>query len=294
VFLQIKSGVLMVSATFSKGVWPVWLRTALSVLSRGALAALYYAADIALPPICVSCHVQIEAHGLLCPVCWWKIDFIRPPVCDRLGLPLPYCYEERPVSNVALANPPLFDRARAAAHYDGVLRSLIHGMKFLDRHEVTPLFGRMLAEAARDLAPDADVIVPTPLSRARLASRRFNQAAMLAQALGRETGLPVELMALRRTRSTASQVGLGVAGRQSNVEGAFAVASRRRGRIAGKRVLLVDDVITTGATAGACAVALKQAGATGVDVVALALVAVEHGGGDERGRENGFGVGRVP
>lgn len=266
----------MISSASARSVARVWLKTAWKWLARGALAGFHWAADIALPPLCVACHAQIGEHGLLCPECWWKIDFIRPPVCDRLGTPLPFCFEERPVSSVALADPPLFDRARAAAHYDGVMRDLIHGMKFLDRHEGLTLFGRMLADAARELIPDAGVIVPTPLSRLRLASRKFNQAALLARALGRETGIPVEMMALRRTRATASQVGLGVAGRRDNVAGAFAVAPRWRRRIAGKRVLLVDDVITTGATAGACAAALREAGAVGVDVVALGLVVVEH------------------
>lgn len=260
-----------------------WLRYSFGVLSGGALSSLKYAADLALPPICVSCHAQIDGHNLLCPGCWWRVNFIRPPVCDRLGSPLPFASEERPVSSAALANPPVFDRARAAACYDGVMRDLIHGMKFLDRHEGARLFGRMLADAARDLLPDAEVIVPMPLSWSRLVWRRFNQAALLAQALGRETGLPVELMALKRVRATASQVGLSFDERRRNVDGAFAVSPRRREKIAGRRVLLVDDVVTTGATANACAAALKAAGARGVDVVSLARV--ETDGRDARDGE---------
>jgi ComF family protein len=251
------------------------LKSPLNVLADSVRSSLRYAADLALPPICVSCHAQIDGHNLLCPACWGRINFICPPVCDRLGSPMPFAVEERPVSSAALADPPAFDRARAAASYDGVMRDLIHGLKFLDRHEGAPLFGRMLAEAARDLLPGAEVITPMPLFWRRLVWRRFNQAALLAQALGRETGLPVEMMALRRIRSTASQVGLSGAERQRNVEGAFAVAPRRAGKIVGRRVLLVDDVVTTGATANACAAALKAAGASGVDVVSLARVDVD-------------------
>jgi ComF family protein len=257
---------------------PEWLKTAFARLAEGALSSLRYAADLALPPICVACGAQISIHGLLCPKCWSKVTFIRPPVCDRLGLPLPFAEGERPLSSAALANPPAFDRARAAAHYDGVMRDLIHGMKFLDRHEGTRLFGCLLASASRELLPGVDVIMPTPLYWRRLARRRFNQAALLARALGRETALPVELLALRRTRPTASQVGLGSAERRRNVEGAFAVAPRHAHKVAGRHVLLVDDVMTTGATAGACATALKLAGARVVDVVALARVAVEERG----------------
>lgn len=244
---------------------------------------LRYLADLALPPLCAACHAPIDRHGLLCPSCWSGIAFLHPPVCDRLGLPLPFAHGGEMISSAALANPPVFDRARAAARYEGIMRELIHDLKFRDRHEGLALFGRLMAAAARQLTPAADIITPIPLSRLRLAARRFNQAALLASALGRETGTPVALMALRRTRRTVSQVGLSRAERRKNVGGAFAVAPGQAGRIEGRRVLLVDDVITTGATADACAAVLKAAGAQAVDVVALARTV-----GEEDGLADGF------
>ncbi len=176
------------------------------------------------------------------------------------------------LSAAAVADPPIFDRARAVATHDGAMRRLIHALKYADRQEGRRLFGRWLAGAGRDLLADADILVPVPLARWRLWRRRFNQSALLADALARETGLPMEPLALLRVRATRSQVGLTRAQRRKNVAGAFRVAPRRRHRIDGQAVLLVDDVITTGATAEACARALRRAGARRVDVLALALV----------------------
>jgi ComF family protein len=176
------------------------------------------------------------------------------------------------VSAAAVADPPAYDRARAVARYAGAMRSLIHGLKFRDRHDARRLFGRWLVEAGSELASESDVVVPVPLGRWRMLLRRFNQAAILAGEIARLTGLAYEPTALERVRATRSQVGLTRAQRRANVAGAFAVSLHRKRHISGRRVLLVDDVITTGATVGACARALKRAGAASVDVLALALV----------------------
>ena len=229
-------------------------------------------ADVVFPPVCLSCRTGVAAHHALCAKCWSRIDFIRPPLCDRLGLPMPYDTGGVMISALAAAEPPSYDRARAVAHFTGVMRELVHDFKFSDWHAARRLLSRLMLEAGQDMIAGADVIVPVPLSRRRLISRRFNQAALLAQEIGRASGKTYDPLALVRTRATPRQVGLTRAERKLNVRGAFAVPGRAADRIAGRRVLLVDDVITTGATCGAAARALKRAGAAQVDVVALALV----------------------
>ena len=244
-------------------------------LARSLRRVLAACADLFVPPCCVVCRVRIGAHHLLCATCWREVNFIRPPLCDVLGIPLPFDTGERTVSAGAVAHPPAYDRARAVAHYSGAMRTLVHQLKYADRHDARALFGRWLAEAGRDLLPGADVIVPVPLSRLRLLLRHFNQAAVLAGELSRQSGVRMDPLVLRRTRSTPSQVGMTRDQRRRNVAGAFAVPPQRRAAIEGRNVLLVDDVITTGATAEACARTLKRAGAARVDVLALALVTNE-------------------
>jgi ComF family protein len=196
-------------------------------------------------------------------------------LCDILGMPLPFDTGERMVSAAAAARPPAYDRARAVAHFSGSMRTLIHQLKYADRHDARALCGRWLAEAAQDLIAGIDAVVPVPLSRLRLLSRRYNQSAILAQELARATGLAVDVGLLRRVRFTRAQVGLTRDQRRRNLAGAFQVTPARRAWLPGRSVLLVDDVVTTGATAEACARALKRAGAARVDVLALAMVTNE-------------------
>jgi len=243
---------------------------------RSALRTVLSAcADFVMPPCCPVCRTALGAHHLLCASCWRDVHFIRPPLCDVLGIPLPFDTGERMISAAAAANPPAYDRARAVAHFSGAMRTLIHQFKYADRHDASALYGRWLADAARDLRTGVDVVVPVPLSRLRLLSRRFNQAAILAQGLAGQTGLTVDLHLLKRGRFRRSQVGLTRHQRRRNLASAFHVPRRRRAWLKGRSVLLVDDVITTGATAEACARALKRAGAARVDVLALALVTNE-------------------
>jgi len=242
-----------------------------SVVQR-ALAAC---ADLIMPPCCLVCRSPLSEHHLLCAACWAEVSFIRPPLCDVLGIPLPFDTGGRTISAAAAARQPSYDHARAVAHFSGAMRTLVHQFKYADRHDARALFGRWLAETGRDLVGRADLIVPVPLARLRLLTRRFNQAAVLAQELSRRTGLPVAPHALKRTRTTPSQVGLTHDQRRRNVAGAFRVPSHCAPAVADRRVLLIDDVITTGATAEACARALKRAGAAGVDVLALAMVTNE-------------------
>lgn len=228
------------------------------------------AADLLLPPVCISCRTRIETHGLLCGDCFAQIDFIASPLCARLGVPLPYDVGAPSLSAAAIAAPPVYDRARAVACYSQTMRDLIQGFKYRDRQEGLALFGRWLAHAGAELLEDADLIVPVPLYRSRLWWRRFNQSALLALRVAHLTEVPADCFVLKRFRRTVSQVGLSAEQRKRNVAGAFKVEPARKGALKGKNIVVVDDVITTGATAEACARVLKRAGAARVDVLALA------------------------
>jgi ComF family protein len=234
---------------------------------RSILAPL---ANLLLPPVCILCRTRIGSHGLLCGACFAKIDFIAPPICARLGVPLPYDAGDPCLSAAAIASPPVYDRARAVARYSAAMRELVQSFKYRDRQEGLPLFGKWLAKAGAELLADADLIVPVPLYVTRLWWRRFNQSALLAQSVARVTGVPLDYFVLRRGRRTLSQVGLTADQRRRNVAGAFKVNPARRLLVKGRNIVVVDDVITTSATAEACARVLKRAGAARVDVLALA------------------------
>ena len=185
---------------------------------------------------------------------------------------MPYDAGGTMISAAAAADPPDYDRARAVASFQGVMRELVHDLKFRDRHNARRLLERRLVETGADLLSEADAIVPVPLARGRLFRRRFNQSAILGQEVARLACVGFAPLALVRTRKTRPQVGLTRTQRRQNVSGAFAVPPDRLAQIAGAKLVLVDDVITTGATIGACARALKRAGASRVDALALALV----------------------
>ncbi|MFD0986193.1 ComF family protein [Methyloligella solikamskensis] len=227
-------------------------------------------ADLLLPPVCIGCRTSIDRHGQLCGACWSKIDFITSPICDRLGIPLPFETGEVMLSAAAMADPPAYDRARAAACYTTTMRELIQSFKYRDRQEGLPLFGRWLAQAGSDILADADLLIPVPLHRSKLWSRRFNQSALLTSEVARLSGVPAEVTLLKRTRKTMSQVGLSADQRRRNVSGAFGVDAKRTESLKGASVVVVDDVITTGATIEACARVLRKAGAARVDALALA------------------------
>ena len=238
-------------------------------------AALRALADIAVPPACVACRKPMTAHDTLCPKCWLQVDFIRPPLCDRLGIPMAFGPEEAILSARAAADPPVYDRARAVASHTGLMRDLAHRLKYGDQQHVVPLLSRLMAQAGRELLKDCDLLVPVPLGGYRLWQRSFNQAAVLARAVGRRCGVPCDPMLLERARETPSQVGLTREQRQDNVRGAFKLAEGRSEAVRGRKITLVDDVVTTGATVDAAAMVLQRAGAARVEVLALTLVTME-------------------
>ncbi|WP_437360099.1 double zinc ribbon domain-containing protein [Inquilinus limosus] len=249
------------------------MRAAVAPWLRRAGTALL---DAVLPLRCLSCGAEVMAPGALCAACWAQLAFLGPPLCRRCGLPFDHAAAagagDDPVCGNCLAYPPLWDRARAAFLYDDLSRKLILAFKHGDQTHAAPAFGRMLQRAAAPFLADVEVIAPVPLHRWRLLRRRYNQAALLALALGREAGRPVVPDLLVRRRVTPSQGGQDRRARRRNVAGAFAVRPGREALVEGRRVLLVDDVLTTGATIDECARALRRKGAAGVDVVTLARV----------------------
>ncbi|MEI8144488.1 MAG: ComF family protein [Alphaproteobacteria bacterium] len=236
-------------------------------------ARIFHAAlDLLLPAVCAACRDPVADHNALCPSCWKQVSFISEPVCERLGTPLPFDIGPGALSPAAIANPPDFDRARAAFRYDAVGRALIHALKYGDRQEVGPVLARWMARAGHRLLTDADALVPVPLHWTRLFSRRFNQAAELARAVAAISGVAYEPQLLVRGKRTRHQIGLSKAARATNVQGAFKVSPERLGWVRGRRIILVDDVLTTGATVAACTRALRRAGAVRIDVLTAARV----------------------
>jgi ComF family protein len=241
------------------------------VLSRAAL-------DLALPPLCPTCREPVADPGGLCPGCWGRLSFISRPYCERLGTPFAYDPGPGVLSMEAIADPPAFGRARAAVRYDEIARKLVHAYKYGDRLDLAPTMGGWMALAGREVLAGADALVPVPLHWRRLWARRFNQSAALALAIGRTCSVPVAHGALRRVRATRQQVGLSRGERDANVQGAFRVSAEGRATLRGKRVVLVDDVLTSGATADTCARTLLRAGAANVDVLVFARVVEAIGG----------------
>ena len=233
------------------------------------------ALDIALPTLCVSCREPVDGEGV-CAACWAKLSFIAPPFCPRLGIPFVYDPGPELLSMEAIANPPAYQRARAAVRYDDVARTLVHSLKYQDRTDLAPAMGRWMARAGQELLAEADVLVPVPLHWRRGWSRRYNQSGALARVISRQSGVKLASEALRRIRATEQQIGLSRPQRASNVQGAFKVAAERSADIAGRRVILIDDVLTSGATTDACARALLRAKAAQVDVLVFARVVDTH------------------
>lgn len=228
------------------------------------------------PPICANCGAFASRHNALCAECWKDVRFIEKPYCEVSGHPFSFDLGEGIVSADVIANPPPYKRARAAVEYDGAARKIVHLMKYKDRQELSNLMANWMMRAARDCLGDADFIIPVPLHRWRLMGRRFNQSAELARKLAQKTNKEYLPSVLIRKKSTIPQVGLPAKARQDNVKGAFVVPEDKKPEILGKRIILIDDVYTTGATVNAATRALLLAGAEEVSVVTFARVVNEH------------------
>ncbi len=231
---------------------------------------LNLALDVLLPHQCLRCAAVVETAGALCPGCWDEVAFLEPPFCQACGVPFEFDPGVDMLCAACVREPPVYERARAVVTYDEASRGLVLALKHGDRTDAAPAFGRWMVRAGGALVGDADVAVPVPLHWTRLFTRRYNQAALLAAAVARAARIPMAPDALVRRRRTPSQGKLNAARRRRNVRGAFIAHPRHRHLIEGRRVLLIDDMLTTGATVSACSRALLDAGARAVDVLTLA------------------------
>jgi ComF family protein len=251
---------------------------ALRRLLPGLRAAAGLLLDALLPPLCLTCRAPVTAAGTHCADCARLLNPTGALVCDRCGVSLgsgllaERTSERRLVCPSCHEAPPAFAAARAALIYDEAAKRLILPLKYARRTDLARWLARRMAAAAPELLEQAEILVPVPLHWRRLIARGYNQAALLAGHLGRQARRPVAYSALRRRRATPPLGERGAAERAALLEGVFAVPEREVKRIAGRRVLLVDDVLTSGATLSACARALLAAGAARVDALAAARV----------------------
>lgn len=240
-------------------------------LRRLAKAAL----DLLLPPRCLKCGATVSDAGTLCAPCWAGITFLGAPCCACCGMPFDFDLGEAGLCGACARARPAWERARAVMKYDEESRRLVLAFKHGDRLHLAPAFGQWLLRAGAELLGDADALVPVPLHWTRLFARRYNQSAVLAQALHAAGGPPAGVDWLVRRRRTPSQGKRNAAARQRNVQGAFRIRPGRE--VKGKRIVLIDDVFTTGATVGECARVLRRAGAARVDVLTLARTVRQEG-----------------
>jgi len=237
---------------------------------RAAAGAARLVLDTLLPPHCLTCDTLVDSPGQFCPACFRETQFITAPHCLTCGAPFPHAQQGVMVCAACAADPPPWGEARAALAYDAQSRRLVLAFKHADRTELATALARMMARAGAALLSRADLLVPVPLHRTRLFARRYNQSALLASALSRLSGVRHMPDALRRIRATHPLGELSAQARARMLEGA--IAARRPAAVEGRHVLLVDDVLTSGATARNCTHALLDAGAAGVDVLVAARV----------------------
>jgi len=224
--------------------------------------------DFLIPPRCGCCGEPVTKAHTLCASCFAKLRFITSPYCQICGRPFEFDIMGECVCAKCLEKRPVFLKARAAVQYDDISKEILLPFKHADREDLVPLMVKLMKHSADELISETDIIVPVPLHRWRLLKRKYNQAALLAAQLSKLYHKPCLPQALKRTRATASQGHLGPTQRKQNVTGAFAVT--KPNLIKGKRILLVDDVLTTGATANECAKVLLKAGATQVCLLTFA------------------------
>jgi ComF family protein len=228
--------------------------------------------DQLYPPVCLNCDAPVARADGLCADCWRQLRLITPPFCSVLGLPFEVDLGPHAQSAEAIADPPPFVRSRSAVVYTEVARKLVSRLKYGDRPEIAKFCAQLMWTVSDALLDDDPVLVPVPLYRWRLFSRRYNQSLELARELARLSNCSVDPLLVMRTRRTRQQVGLSADQRSRNVAGAFAARSNAFERLAGRKVVIIDDVITTGATVKAVTRALKRAGVEQIFVLSFARV----------------------
>ena len=235
-----------------------------------AKAALRPVLDFALPPRCPGCGAILDVAHRFCLPCWSRLVFLGPPCCERCAQTFDYQSGAEPLCGGCLAEPPAFDRLRAAVVYDEIPRRVALKLKYGGRPGVAVTIGRFLERHLDD--PGQALLAPVPLHRWRIWQRGYNQAALIASALARRTGAETRLDLLERVKATPPLKGMGRSERNAAVRGAFRLAARHSAAVRGRRIVLVDDVFTSGATANACARVLKRAGAARVELLCWARV----------------------
>lgn len=246
--------------------------TVRAYLASAAGSLLVRLVDTVFPPQCAGCGVLTGRHRGVCASCWTALKPIERPYCEVLGLPFSHDLGPGILSADAIANPPVFDRLRSAVLHEGIARDLVHGLKYRDRTDLAQMMGEWMVRASDGHVAAADGIVPVPLHTFRLLSRRFNQSAELSRVIAAVSGKPHLANLLKRTRRTRRQVGLSATARADNVRNAFSVTEDGKAMLSGRKIVLVDDVYTTGATVTAAARALKRAGVAEVTVLTFARV----------------------
>jgi len=251
--------------------WPLAPEWLLASGRRGVGLLL----DALLPPQCLTCDAPVGAPGQFCGACFRRTGFVTDPCCASCGRPFGSALQggTTGMCTDCREHPPAWTSARAALRYDDQARRILLPFKHGDRIETARALAPHMARAGAALLSAADWLVPVPLHRGRLLSRRYNQSALLAQALSRLSGRPAVLDGLRRVRATASLGQKTGTERRAEVAGVFAIRASRQGQLADSRVLLIDDVMTSGATADGCARALLAGGVARVDVLVAARVA---------------------
>jgi ComF family protein len=226
--------------------------------------------DYLLPPLCLSCNEPVGVSQTLCVDCWKAIQFFSPPFCSCCGAPFEVPVESGTLCGACLASPPEFTAARAAMLYNEGSKKLILGFKHADKVHPAPALANWMLRAGQDFWSEADFILPVPLHRWRLLMRRYNQAALLAHEIGKAARKPVLTNALKRIRSTPSQGHMNKEQRKKNIHGAIKLNPNYAAKIKDRAIVLIDDVMTTGATANECSRVLLRAGAAKVFVLTLA------------------------
>ena len=222
------------------------------------------------PSRCLSCHELISEHGALCIKCWKSINFISTPICYKCGVPFEYNIGEQALCGRCMVQKPIYTEARAIFKYDENSKQQILALKYFDKTQLAPVFAKWLARISHDYKDKAHFIIPVPLHYFRLVYRRYNQASLLAKFLAKHIEIPIFYDALVRVKKTPTQYGLTRKQRDENMRGAFKVKPKHYQQLKGKSVILVDDVLTTGATLDACSRALHDAGVVDIFVVTLA------------------------
>jgi ComF family protein len=250
-------------------------KSRMQMIASAVRMAARTAVDFALPPRCPGCGLIVEDQHRFCLSCWQALHFLGEPCCARCGLPFEFDAGQGAECGACIAEPPRFDRLRAAVAYGEIARAVALKLKYAGRPGVAEMMAQLMSRHVDRSDADA-VLVPVPLHRWRIWKRGYNQSALIAAALAGRTGLRAELAWMERTRATPPLKGLGRRERALAVRGAFRLGAGAAERVKGRRIIVVDDVFTSGATANACAQLLKRSGAGAVDILCWARVVGQH------------------